>query len=87
MIEYKLAQKREAKMKEALKMQEEERRIKHEMMRGVVQNCSLIKDNTAEFKRRREESIKQRREELEEKKENAMSKKLKYTKESAKDLY
>ncbi|CAG9312348.1 unnamed protein product [Blepharisma stoltei] len=68
MIEYKLAQKREAKMKEALKMQEEEeRRMKHEMMKGVVQNCSLIKDNTAELKRRREESIKNRREELEEK--------------------
>jgi len=67
MIEYKLAQKREAKMKEALKMQEEEeRRMKHEMMRSVVQNCSVIKDNTAELKKRREESIKQRKEELEE---------------------
>lgn len=67
MVEYKLAQKRESKMKEALRMQEDEdRRMRHEMMRSVVQNCSIIKDNSSELQKRREESIRQRKQEIEE---------------------
>ena len=67
LIEYKLAQKRQSKLKEALRMQEEEeRRLKHEMMRSVVQNCSIIKDNTESLRQRREESIRKRREEFDE---------------------